>query len=103
MPGAALPRSVGKTGKTAVGFPYQLNLPTDALIDLKVRHRLGRFIPAWGWLSGFTGLGITVIPQRWPACRGDARRLCLCPDVLQYVADVGAVRDEGDDSHLPAT
>jgi hypothetical protein len=79
VPGAALSRSVGKTGNTAVAFPYQLNLPTDALIDLKVRHRLGRLIPVWGWLNGFTGLRITVIPQRWPACRGDARRLCLCP------------------------
>ena len=81
----------------------QLNSPTDALIDLNVRGRLGRFIPVCGWLKGFTGLRITVIPQRRPACRGDARRLCLCPDVIQYVADVGAVRDEGDDSHLPAT
>ena len=81
----------------------QLNSPTDALIDLKVRHRLGRLIPVWDWLNGFTGLRITVIPQRRPACRGDARRLCLCPYMLQYVADVGAVRDEGDDAHLPAT
>ena len=31
---------------------YQLNLPTDALIDLKVRRLLGRFIPVWGWLNG---------------------------------------------------
>ena len=100
VPSAALPRSVGKN---AVAFPYQLNSPTDALIDLKVRRRLGRFIPVWDWLNGFTGLRITVIPQRRPACRGDARRLCLCPDVLQYVPDVGAVRDEGDDAHLPAT
>jgi len=42
-------------------------------------------------------------PQRWPACRGDARWLCIHPDVLQYLADVGAVGDEGDDAHLPAT
>ena len=54
-PGAALPRSVGKT---ALAFPYQLNLPTDALIDLKVRRRLGRFIPVWDWLNGFTVLRI---------------------------------------------
>ncbi len=82
-PGAALPRSVGKTGNTAVAFPYQLNLPADALINLKVRHRLGRFIPVWDWLNGFTGLRITVIPQRRPACRGDARRLCVCPYMHQ--------------------
>ena len=100
MPSAALPRSVGKT---ALAFPYQLNSPTEALIDLKVRRRLGRLIPVWDWLNGFTGLRITVIPQRRPACRGDARRLCLCPYMFQYLADVGAVRDEGDDAHLPAT
>ena len=55
MPGATLSRSVGKT---VVAIPQQLNLPTDALIDLKVRRRLGRFIPVWGWLKGFTGLRI---------------------------------------------
>ena len=55
MPGATLPRSVGKP---ALAFPYQLNLPTDALIELKVRRRLGRLIPVWGWLNGFTGLRI---------------------------------------------
>ena len=65
-PVATLPRSVGKT---ALAFPYQLNLPTDALIDLKVRRRLGRFIPVWGWLNCFTVLRSTVIPQRWPGCR----------------------------------
>jgi hypothetical protein len=66
VPNAALPRSVGKT---AVAFPYQPNLPTEALVDLKVRRRLGRFIPVWGWLKGLTVLRSTVIPQRWPACR----------------------------------
>ena len=55
MPGAALPRSVGKT---VVAIPQQLNSPTDALIELKVRRRLDRFIPVWDWLKGFTGLRI---------------------------------------------
>ena len=81
----------------------QLKSPTDALIDRKVWHRLGRLIPVWDWLNGFTGLRITVIQQRRPACRGEARRLCLCPYMLQYLADVGALRDEGDDAHLPDT
>ena len=45
----------------------------------------------------------TTIPQRRPAGRGDARRLCLCPDVLQYLPNVGAVGDERNDSHLLAT
>ena len=84
-----MPRSVGKP---ALAFPYQLNLPPDALIDLKVRRRLGRLIPAWDWLNCFTGLRFTVIPQRRPACRGDARRLCLCPYMLQYLADVPTLR-----------
>jgi len=52
---ATLPRSVDKT---AVAVHYQLNSTTDALIDLKVRGRLGRFIPVCGWLKGFTGLRI---------------------------------------------
>ncbi len=50
--------------QTAVAFPYQPNLPTEALVDLKVRRRLGRFIPVWGWLKGLAVLRITVIPQR---------------------------------------
>jgi len=41
VPGATLPRSVGKP---ALAFPYQLNLPTDALIGIKVRRRLGGFV-----------------------------------------------------------
>ena len=42
-----------------------------------------------------------VIPQRWPACRGDVRGGRLHPDVVQDVADFGAVGDEGNDAHLP--
>ena len=80
---AALPRSIGKT---AVAFPHQLNLPTDALIGIKVQRRLGCFIPALGWLNGFTVLRITVIPQKRPACRGDARRLCLWPGLRSKTA-----------------
>jgi hypothetical protein len=81
-------------------------LPTDALIGLKVRGRLGRFIPIWlnvGTLHTIAHLRIARVPQRRPACWCDARWLCLHPYVVQYVADVGAVREEGDDSHLPAT
>jgi len=66
MPNADQPRSIGKT---AVAFPYQLNLPTDALIELKVRRRLGSFISLWAWVNGLSVLRIIVIPQRRPACR----------------------------------
>jgi hypothetical protein len=77
--------------------------PTDALIDLKVRHRLGRFVPIWLNLDTLAHGRVAPVPQRWPACWCDARWLCLHPDVLQYLPDVSAVGDEGDDAHLPAT
>lgn len=70
-------------------------LPTDALIDLKVRGRLSRFIPIWlnvGTLDTIVHLRVVAaIPQRWPACGCDARRLCIHPDVLQYLANFSAV------------
>ena len=100
--GAALPRRPRSVGQTAVAFPYQFNSPTDALIDIKVRRRLGRFIPIWlnvGTLDTIAHLRIARVLQRRPACWFDARRLWLHPDVLQYVADVGAVGDEGDHAH----
>ncbi len=72
-------------------------LPVDALIDLVIRCRLVCLVPARRWLDTL------VIPQRRPACWCDARWLCIHPYVLQYLLDVGVVRDEGDDSHLPST
>jgi hypothetical protein len=48
---------------------------------------LGRFIPIWlnvGTLNTLANLRIGSIPQQWPACWDDARRLCLHRDVLQY-------------------
>ncbi len=45
-------------------------------------------------------LRATLIPQRWPACRGDAGSFGRDPDVLQYLVDVCAVGDEGNDAHL---
>jgi hypothetical protein len=92
---AALPRSVGKTADAP--------LPTDALIDLKVRHHLGRFIPCWRNLDTIAHLRVAPVPQRRPSCWCDARRFCIHPDVLQDVPDVGAVSDEGDDAHWPVT
>ncbi len=44
-----------------------------------------------------------TIPEWRRTRRGDARRLCPCPDVLQYLPNVGAVGDERDGSHLLAT
>jgi len=74
--------------------------PTEALIDLKVRRRLCRLVPIWLKLDTIAHRHISPVPQRRPACWRDARWLGLCADVLQYLPDVGAVRDEGNDSHL---
>ena len=48
-------------------------------------------------------LRATVIPQRWPACRGDARGLGIDSDVIQNLVDVGAEGDERDDAHGTTT
>ena len=77
--------------------------PTDALIDLIFRCHLGLFIPIWLNVDTIAHLRVAPVPQRRPACWCDARWLCLQPNLIQYLADVGAVGDEGDDAHLPAT
>jgi len=41
-------------------------------------------------------LRATVIPQRWPACRGDARGFGVDADVLQNLVDVCTERDENE-------
>jgi hypothetical protein len=82
-----LPRSAGKT---AVAVPYQFNSPTDALINIKVRGRLGRFIPIWlnvCTLDTIAHPRTAAIPQRRPTRRGDARWLCICPDMVQHLQD----------------
>ena len=65
-----------------------------------------RTVGCWGDFSkpvhALCSLRVALIPKRWSACRGDARQLCLHPNVVQYLADIGAVGDEGDDAHLPA-
>ena len=42
--------------------------PTDALVDLKVRCRLGRFVPIWLNLNALALRHIGPIPQRRLAC-----------------------------------
>src|SRR5450830_193343 len=80
--------------------------PIDALIDLIVGCRLRRPIPvsfpvwlAWHLVAH---LRITLLPQRRPACRGDAWRLTVHTDVLQNFPHLGPVGDEGDEAHLGA-
>ena len=80
--------------------------PTDALIELKVWCRLCCIVPVRLHIDTSASLPRIAparVPQRRPACRRVARWLRLHPDVVQYLTDVGAVRDEGDDAHLPAT
>ena len=68
--------------------------PNDALIDLKVRCRLRRQIPVRLNLRPVTHLRITVSPQRWPARRGDVRRLRVNPDVIKDLSDLRALGNE---------
>jgi hypothetical protein len=72
-------------------FPWS---PIDALIDLVLRCGLRDQIQTWPDLHLFTWRITTVIPKRRPG---------ICPDVVQDVPDIGAVRNEGDDAHLPTT
>jgi hypothetical protein len=55
-------------------------LPTDALIDLKVRGWLSRFIPIWlnvGTLDTIAHLRVVAaIPQRWPGICSGTPPLC---------------------------
>ena len=52
--------------------------PVDALIGLIVGCGLRRQIPVWLDVDTLAHLRITLIPQRWPACRGagDMRGAC---------------------------
>ena len=70
--------------------------PIDALIDIKLGHRLRRQIPIRLDLGALTHLRITILPQRRPARRRDVRRLRPHPDVLQYLPDISTVRGERD-------
>jgi hypothetical protein len=46
-------------------------------------------------------LRISVIPQRWPACRGYVRGLGFHPDVIEDLACPHALGDERNQTHLP--
>ena len=96
---AAAPRSCGNRRFTGS--------PIDALVCLVVWRGVGRPIPVgypvWLTISTLARLRVTFAPQRWPACRGDARRLRISPDVFEYLPDVSSVRNERDDAHLPTT
>ncbi len=85
-----LPRSDGYrrfTGSPIDALVYLVGLSCQIPIRLALRTIIHRRVAA--------------LPQRWPACRGDVRGGRLHPDVVQDVADFGAVGDEGNDAHLP--
>ena len=85
-----LPRSDGYrrfTGSPIDALVYLVGLSCQIPIRLALRTIIHRRVAA--------------LPQRWPACRGYVRWLRVHPDVVQDVADFGAVRDEGNDAHLP--
>ena len=85
-----LPRSDGYhrfTGSPIDALVYLVGLSCQIPIRLALRTIIHRRVAA--------------LPQRWPARRGDVRGGRLHPDVVQDVADFGAVGDEGNDAHLP--
>jgi hypothetical protein len=64
--------------------------PTDALIGLKVWCRLCRLVPVRLHIDTLVHLRVSPLPKWRPACGCDARGLCIHPDVIQYLADIGA-------------
>ena len=85
-----LPRSDGYrrfTGSPIDALVYLVGLSCQIPIRLALRTIIHRRVAA--------------LPQRWPACRGDVRGGRIHPDVVQDVADFGAVGDERNDAHLP--
>ena len=77
--------------------------PIDALVHLVVWSGLRRHVPIWLAVSTLAHLRVTVIPQGRSTCRGYVWGLRICPDVFEYLPDVGTVRDERNQAHLPTT
>jgi hypothetical protein len=73
---------------------------TMVLVDLIGPCGLPRQIAVWLDFDTLTHLRITVSPQWRPACRGYAFWLGLHPKVIEYMPDIGTVRDERNDAHL---
>lgn len=65
--------------------------------------RLGRHAPIWRKVDTSARWRIKPVPQRRTACRCGVQRLFLHPDLGPYLVDIGALLDEGDDAHRPAT
>ncbi len=42
---------------------------------------MDRFVPIWRNFDTLAHGRIAPVQQRWPACRGDARWLCIHPDI----------------------
>ena len=66
----------------------------DALIDLIVPSRLCCPISVRPHLAALTFLRIsTVLPQRRPSRRRYVRGLCVNPDMVEYLPEIGALGD----------
>ena len=76
--------------------------PIDALIHPIVGSGLRRQIPIGLNVHPLIRLRITtVIPQRWPARRGNLRGIWIDPDVIKDLADLRALGNECDQADLP--
>jgi hypothetical protein len=62
---------------------------------------LRRQIPVRLDRNTLTDMRIAVIPQRWPARRGNMRWLRVDTDVIEDPPDLRALGDKGDQAHLP--
>ena len=61
-----------------------------------------RFVIHTNFIHRMATTSITDLPQRGPAGRDDARGFGLCADVVQPLADLYPVGDEGNVAHLTA-
>ena len=103
-PCAILFRLAARVARPAAGLNRCFyRAPIDALVHLIVWRGLRRHVPIWLAVSTLAHLRVTVIPQGRSTCRGYVWGLRICPDVFEYLPDVGTVRDERNQAHLPTT
>ncbi len=75
--------------------------PVDALVHLVVWNVLCCQAPIWASASTLTHLRVTVIPQRRSMSWRHLWWFRICPNVFECFPDVGTLRDERNQAHLP--
>ena len=91
-----------KLRPAAMDTAASLGSPTDALVNSKSGAGCAAASQSGStWLPS-PGLRIEFIPTVAAHVLTRCGWLGICPDVVQDVPDFGAVRDKGDDAHLPA-